>query len=276
MTATFPLFPRLPPELRNKIWHAALPHSMRPGLLPYRTGCWRPRWLLSSEAGFDPVNAENNLALEFCYSLLDKARIRVPMASANADARGIAIAWAQEQSSHICCSLEGDHLVFLRSFDPDLDVVYVSPRQWEHFLSEPIDRGFEPDLVGKNIDVRPGLERIGLSEALIPDAKDSLSELFDYYYDLRTLYIIMDAPSDLYLSSTENEATHGLIWELDSLQRVASWTGSDWEFHFACEDGQDDGKVRGLTEIASGGLREGLLGMSVKTFEIHIAVAVRN
>ncbi|KAI1737890.1 hypothetical protein F4680DRAFT_427348 [Xylaria scruposa] len=167
MTATFPRFSRLPPESRNTIWHAALPHSMRPGFFPYRAGCWCPRWLLPSEAGYNPVNAENNLKFEFRYSLLNKARVHVPMAFANADARGIAIAWAHEQSSNVCYSFEEDHRGFFGSFDPALDVVYVAPHQWDHFLSEPLKRQFEPDLVGKILDVRSGFERIGVSEALL-------------------------------------------------------------------------------------------------------------
>ncbi|TRX98070.1 hypothetical protein FHL15_001280 [Xylaria flabelliformis] len=276
MTATFPLFPKLPPELRNTIWHAALPHSMRPGLFPYRAGCWCPRWLLPSEAGYDPINAENNLAFEVRYSLLNKARVHVPMAFVNTDARGIAIAWTREQSSQVCYSSEGDHRGFFRSFDPDLDVVYVAPHQWDRFLSEPLNRQFESDLVGKFVDVRSGFERIGVSEALLRDAEHSLSELFDWYFGLQTLYIIMDAPSDLDLDSMENDTIQGLIWELDRSQRVASWTGSDWEFYHTFDDGQGDSRLRESIELASSGLREGLLGMNIKTFEIHITIAVRN
>ena len=41
-TSTFHYFPRLPPELRDLIWQAALPDEVEPALLAYKKGRWVP------------------------------------------------------------------------------------------------------------------------------------------------------------------------------------------------------------------------------------------
>ncbi|KAI1169997.1 hypothetical protein F4777DRAFT_570906 [Nemania sp. FL0916] len=287
MSAAFPLFPRLPPELRDEIWHAALPHTVRPALIPYRVGWWQPRWLSPLEPGFDSENPENNIALEVCHNAVDQTRVPMALALANARARDIAIAWAQKPSSPVSCSQEGGRLVFFHTFDPDRDIIYVPIHQWGRFVIEPHNRMYQTDLLGHVVDIRPGLARIAVSADLLRKVRNSVSELFDHYYSVRKLYIVMNVPERINRRFTEYPEQR-LLCELKHSKRVAVWADKNWEISYAGEDellddetrdiGEnelDHSQVRKLLELVTSGLREGLLSMYVESFEIHICTTAK-
>lgn len=73
-SSTFPQFQNLPSELRNQIWHDALPENDKPVLCPWKKGCWYPRRLQKSHEGWDP-NEGLNLHLEFRHGLLDHVQV---------------------------------------------------------------------------------------------------------------------------------------------------------------------------------------------------------
>ncbi|XXG98226.1 hypothetical protein Hte_004548 [Hypoxylon texense] len=236
-------------------------------------GCWCPRWLSISEEGFDPERSENNLILEFRHSLLGEARIDVPIALVNTEAQGIAITWAQERSPPIRTHGYGHQLVFIRAFDPDRDTVYVGPCQWDDLLREPFDRLFAPDLDGRAVDIHPGLVRIAMPESLVRDVATTLSELFDHYYDLRLLYIVVDAPPNLSLQAAHDAIAKQRHCQCESSHRVALWTSGYWEFDFANARGDSD-RLRRLVESAAQGLRKGLIEMSIHNFGIYFVSVV--
>ncbi|KAI1776394.1 hypothetical protein F4818DRAFT_379344 [Hypoxylon cercidicola] len=270
--STFFLFLNLPTELRDQIWHDALDHDVGLALYAYKKGCWCPRWLSTFEEQFDPEHPEYNLCFEFRYSLLHEARMEVPVAFVNREAQDNAITWAQKQSPRIRTCLDGHQLVFLRAFNPDRDAVYVAPDQWLDLIREPTERMFASDMLNRPIDLRHGRIRIAMPESLVRDKAAELSELVHSYYHPIMLYIVVDTPPNLGLLTTPNGTTQRLC-ECRSSHRVALWTsGGDWEFDFT--DGRCGGnEFRELVELASQGLREGLVTMMVPEFEIH-AVSV--
>ncbi|KAI1270300.1 hypothetical protein F5Y18DRAFT_367858 [Xylariaceae sp. FL1019] len=272
--ALFPRFSSLPPELRNKIWHHALREDVQLAMYPYEDGCWVPRYLSQSDPEYDQMNPAANLAFEFRFDLLAEAKIDVPMAFANTEAHGIAVTWALEHGLHVCGRGDGHGLGFLRAFDPDRDALYVTPSNWNDMLQEPVDRLFAPDLVGREIDHRPTLKRIAMPESLIRTRSSELLELFNDYYDLRTLYIVLDAPPDSGSSPRGNLSSHHHLLECGNLSKVASWTFDyEWAYDFTQISYGDE--LRTLVDRACRGLREGLIMMSVRDFEIYSVSVVR-
>ncbi|KAI0157859.1 hypothetical protein GGR52DRAFT_564394 [Hypoxylon sp. FL1284] len=285
--STFPLFPKLPPELRDKIWQHALDRGAELALYRYREGCWRPRWLSASDEGFDPVRTDYNLVFEFGYDQLDEARMDVPIAFANSEAQGNAISWAQHRYPLVRTFTDRHVPVFLRVFDPDRDALYVSPDQFDTLLQEPLTRGFAPDMVGRSTDIRPNIVRMAIPESLVqlvatPFVEDSevlhapsgLLELFDYYYDLRTLYIVMGKPPDFSLPLTSNLTTGQKFRGCEKSHKVAVWIDGRWEFDFT--QGEYSGEFQSLVKLAGQELGKGLVGMSIREFEIHAVSVARN
>ena len=121
MAAEFPLFSRLPAELRNQIWHDTLPANIGQLLYFYRQGCWGPRRLTEVDEGYHAENNELNLNYEFRYQLLDPVRIDIPIFLVNREAHSIALAWIHGQGLKLRC--HKDELIFVRHFDPSSDTL---------------------------------------------------------------------------------------------------------------------------------------------------------
>lgn len=97
MAATFHPFPRLPFELRDQIWHDALPDDSGPTLYFYRgSGHWRPYRLPESDPGYRP--GQDDMGLNFDTDLMDEDnQFQVPLAFVNREARTAALKWVDKQ-----------------------------------------------------------------------------------------------------------------------------------------------------------------------------------
>ena len=166
-SSTFPLFSRLPPELRNQIWCNAVPDKIGPALYFYREGCWCPRLLSKSDKEYGPEYDENILIFEFCYDLLDDAQFEVPLAFVNREARGIALAWVRKQGIELRSYENRHYPIFVRPFDPMRDALYVVLDKWFDFLCEPDNWRFQPDLFEQLVDLKSDLTRIAVPESLL-------------------------------------------------------------------------------------------------------------
>ncbi|KAI0388272.1 hypothetical protein F5Y17DRAFT_453448 [Xylariaceae sp. FL0594] len=229
--SAFPLFSKLPPELRNQIWQEALPRDdeVPPALFFYKKGCWAVRTLTEGDDGYIPGQPENNIACEFRHDKLDLARIELPLVEVNREARSIAFAWARDKGYSIR-NVE-DRPVILRPFDPARDVIYISPSRWTTFLNEPGDRLFEPDLVGRNAKIRAHLGRIAVPESFISGGDTfSASDWDDTYPDVRSLYIVIDPSQELDREAcgTGSKSTRiPSYWRLQTIAADASHHGVD-------------------------------------------------
>ncbi|KAI0977640.1 hypothetical protein F4678DRAFT_477670 [Xylaria arbuscula] len=265
---TFHLFPKLPPELRNKIWHYALPSDLGPALYTYKKGCWRGRDLLPSEASYDPVNLDQNLVVKYRHDLLDEARINVPLAFVNSEAHGIALQWAEAQHPRVRTCIEERQFVFLRRFIPDRDALFV--RDWDAIFLDAADAMFAPELLDRFMTVWPGIMRIAVTKPLLQARHDCLSDLFyDNWHSVRALYISVDMPQEQHISTENSAGMHKLLLECENLHEVALWTGSDWDFDLSYPPwGGND--ARQLVELAGQGLRAGLEEWNVSEFKIFL------
>lgn len=94
------------------------------------------------------------------------------------------------------------------------DALYVALDKWYDFLCEPNDRRFEPDLFEQLVGFKSDLTRIAVPEALLPSNVTLLSEMFQYFFNLKVLFIIVDAQPDL--QSADNDVKVQRRWEFES------------------------------------------------------------
>ena len=236
---TFPHFSDLPAEIRNQIWRNALPYQTGPALHFYKPGCWCPRQLTESDQRWDP-NDELNLDLEFRYDLLDHPHIKIPLVFVNHEARAIALAWVREQGIethfHDDSKQQQKRLdFFVRPFNPMYDAVYVASDQWNEFMFSSFERSSEPDLLDKTVDVRPNITHLAVPETLLLRRDDGaggdpFSELFEYYWWVRVLFVVLG----------DARPEPGRLWELDESTtygvRAIVWDAERGRFEYSTKD----------------------------------------
>lgn len=171
-TQTFHPFPRLPPELRLQIWRDALPEKDSPAFTPYQSSGWTP--IPASEN----ANA-NNLIMEweYHYESLDQIRVKIPLADVNHEARDVAIEWARKQGIKVVFHDYRQCLVFLRTFDPMHDVIWISGGAFELFTNE-CWGVHTPDSSPANVSVPLKIGQFALSESVVMD-RQSLNSLYN-------------------------------------------------------------------------------------------------
>ena len=272
-SSTFPYFSSLPAELRNRIWHDALPDKDGPALSFYKKGCWCPRRLSKFDEGYD-ADDKCNLEFEFRHDLVDHIQVEVPLVFVNREARGIALAWVREWGIEICFRKDRQCHVFVRPFDPVYDALYIAFDKWNDFCCEPYDRLFQSDLFGQIVNVTgPDLTRIAVPEALLRSEVATLSEIFEWFFRLAVIFIIVDAQPHLQL---ENDNMVHRRRELESTQgRAFFW--KDDRGGFDLGDGEyigDEALYRRIEE-ANKGLGERLAEYHIRSFEIRPVFAVR-
>lgn len=218
-TASFTLFPDLPPELRTQIWQDALPDVIGPGLYRYKPGCWEPRLLTEGEYGYLPGDDNNNWILEFRHDRLGGARLNIALVSVNREARDIALDWAAKQDVEI--RQVGDSQVLIRPFDPERDCMYVSPDDWYGFQIEEIELPWDLgwDRLDRNFEIRCHVTRIAVPEAIFKD-KDAtwrgLDALVEGFSSVQALIVVSGRLSDM--PSPGSDEGPPLHCEIDILQ----------------------------------------------------------
>lgn len=273
-SSTFASFSSLPRELRDQVWRDALPDKVGPALCFYRKGCWCPRRLSTSDEGYDPENDENNLNFEFRHDLLDDIQFEIPLVSVNREARGIALTWVREQGIEIRPRGDRQYPVLVRPFDPMRDALYIALDKWDDFLCEPDDRQFQPDLFELLVDIKSDLTRIAVPEALLRSEVATLPEMFRNFFNLKVLFIIVDAQPDL--QSADNDVKVQRRWEFESTQGGAFfWDDDRGCFDLGNSEYIGDEAVYRLIEKANKGLGEGLAENHIRSFEIRPVFAVR-
>ncbi|KAJ3573718.1 hypothetical protein NPX13_g4602 [Xylaria arbuscula] len=187
---TFHLFPKLPPELRNKIWHNALPNDLKLGFYTYKKGLW-------------------------------------PFV--NREAHGIALHWAEAQNPQVRTCIEEGQLVFLRRFIPNRDALFVRDWDAifrdaadEMFAPELLDQLMT---VWPGV-MKIAMTKL-LLQARHADLSDLFHE---NWHSVRALCILVDMPQEQDISTENTAGMHKPLLECESIYRVALWTGSDWDF----------------------------------------------
>ncbi|KAI1455277.1 hypothetical protein F4805DRAFT_459840 [Annulohypoxylon moriforme] len=265
-----PFFSNLPPELRDQIWHDALPSEFGPALFIYRKGFWRPRRLTESDEGFDPSNDEHNLNFEFRYDLLDDVQFELPLAFVNREARSIALEWVREQGIKMRPRGNKKYPLFQRPFDTARDALFVPLEKWDEFRCEPDDRLWEPDLYGQLVSIETDPTRIAIPEALFGKEDTLISEMFRYFYHMEVLLVIVgEQPTPLPVDETQR-------WEFESVPGGAFFWDSEngWAENEDAENTAEDNPHR-LTDAIMQELDDALPQNDITNFEIRHVITVR-
>ncbi|KAM3509918.1 hypothetical protein MY11210_006108 [Beauveria gryllotalpidicola] len=265
MTVSFTVFAALAPELRNKIWHAALPDDVRPSLFFYRNiGCWCARRLKVSDPGYIPEAGE--MAMDFRTDLLGSDnRFQMPLVSVNREARSIALDWLDKHGFDTK-NLHHHHHIMTRPFDCDSDALYISAEKWREFLDEPSNRMRERDLSNRNVEIHPNVTRFAVSESFFTRA-DLLKSLPDIetWMDLRVVFVVVGAQPDIRLTTVR--------WELEGVDGgVFVWDRERQDFHFRRGTGTlvDAAAYKRIGDAARAHLPDGLLKHdNMQTLEIR-------
>ncbi|KAF2148873.1 hypothetical protein K461DRAFT_271468 [Myriangium duriaei CBS 260.36] len=161
-STSFPLFSKLPSELRIQIWRESLPDPVGQCLFKYDAQdshmFWKTR-PISQELDGDLYGGHTAAAvvLEFCHENLRKHEFELPTAYVNHEARAVTLNWARDHGLSI--QPEEEKTVFdlktmdpyyIRSFDPESDILYIDCEDWGDFLYglQEADFTFGNNLVG--------------------------------------------------------------------------------------------------------------------------------
>ncbi|KAL9097658.1 MAG: hypothetical protein Q9163_006314 [Psora crenata] len=215
----------------------------------------------------------NNLDFEFRHDLLDKVQFEVPLVFVNREAHGIALAWVREQGIEIRPRRDRQYPDFVRAFDPIRDALYVALDKWDAFICEPDTRLFLPDLFDTLIDIKSDLTRLAVPEALLRSKAATLPTMFRYFFNLKVLFIIVDAQPDL--QAADNDTKVQRRWELESTQRGAFVWNHHRGFEFGDSEYVGDKALYRLMEKATIGIEDWLADNYIRSFEIRSVFAVR-
>ncbi|KAK7222200.1 hypothetical protein V2G26_010203 [Clonostachys chloroleuca] len=267
-------FSLLPPEIRDQIWHDALPDATRPALFLYQKGCWRPRRLMPGDDDYDHVNEDCNLNMEFDYKLLTPAQYDIPLAFVNREARRHALGWIRAQGLDIRHN-ENRRPSFIRYFDPDRDALYVPTEKWWEFIREPINRQLQPDLEGETIMLKTYVKHLAVSDSLL-QMKASLGGVFEYYFKLEALYVFKEKA--LTAEFSRGSLKRHQVYEYHPLRRgMFVWDVGRSKFHYEEHKSDREEPTHRLIKKAAERLRKELAieaydGFQIQRAKVHARV----
>lgn len=271
----FHLFPKLPPEIRLQIWRDTLPDHLPPALHLYKQGCWGPRHLTSTDAGYESDSADDNLVLELSTEKLGLSCFDIFLAAVSCEAREVAITWAAKQGVEIqvCHRRAGPAIIFQCRFQAKRDVLYVPQDIYFQFCFEPIELPFLLEAFrNRNYTLRNLVRQIAVPGTVLYEERFSgLLNLAPY---LEVLYIIMGPQPDFVHSLPDKDVPwrHELAEDLRGAKRL-TWNSIARGWHLrnggeAQEKG--DGELNRRLLRAADDLREELLGPYMRDFQIFV------
>ncbi|KAF2655620.1 hypothetical protein K491DRAFT_598475 [Lophiostoma macrostomum CBS 122681] len=279
---TFSHFTSLPAELRNQIWRDTLPARIGHGLYPYRKGCICPRWLTPDDLDYYAPDPENNLTIEFRgrgLGLAEFGGTGVKLWGVCREARSIALGWVREVGIGVRTSTKMKTPrppLFLKAFDAQRDTVYVPEDQWETFICEPLERAFEPDMVGQSHSVGGRLvQSVAVPVALLKRyGSDLATEMLDMQCDLREVLVVLGEGPDWGKQDGGERVLPRWEYE-DARQGKYVWNYTRKMFlldaKYLSRSVRKDWFPRDVNE----GMRLELERADVKSFEVRAVVAVR-
>ncbi|KAI1643029.1 uncharacterized protein F4817DRAFT_368828 [Daldinia loculata] len=259
---TFFLFPELTPELRHQILHETLPKHTGPSLFFFKEGCWR----LEPES---LVPETGDVEMCFHHDLLDDdVQFDVPLFYVSREARITALYWFHEHGIKIKPRDNGQH-IFARSFNPQLDALYVTPDRWNAFY-----QGGSNDMEGEPFVVKSEPERLAVSLDffLRPIVIDTLPEAMRWYNKATELLLVI---------GKEPDQRRGLgQWELHiSQDGVSIWNrhSGDFEFRGTGENNIENkasyDNVRDA--LSNEALLKRFVEIDIQTLEVRLALTIR-
>ncbi|RAH72178.1 2EXR domain-containing protein [Aspergillus aculeatinus CBS 121060] len=139
--SSFRKFPKLPAELRLKIWEEALPELIEQPLYFYSQ---RQR---QTTHAYDTLAAVVPQSIDVQHGQVRPRTVELPHLFVNWEARGTALCWVGKQDAETLSSWmrpkqspshhhHHHHHILVRPFSPETDTLYVSAELWDGFIQE--------------------------------------------------------------------------------------------------------------------------------------------
>ncbi|KAI1061126.1 hypothetical protein LB506_011742 [Fusarium annulatum] len=260
----FTLFPRLPPELRDKIWYHALSEPRQPGICQWKPGCWILKYLTAEDHDWSD-NDPNNIRLEFRTDKLGTP-VHIPIVDVNQEARRVALAWARD--NNIRKRYKNGKYDFRRRMDNDRDTVYFASNMIDAAEIEAIYRGFQPDLIEKNHTVATYITSLAIPARFLRTS-DWTPDTWEWHENLEKIYVIVGKQPD-----------RKGQWEIDMTRGTSLfWTRETGKF--IPQSGADEFCSTGLLKtIMEDNMELGVAlsrcqGPRRESFEIRLCSAIR-
>ncbi|KAH0497227.1 hypothetical protein TgHK011_004547 [Trichoderma gracile] len=162
----------------------------------YREGYWGPRNLPRAK----PRRRRNRrrgtsqkpIRFGFHHENLTSVHIDIPIASANREARSIALNWVRKHGFRVHYDENRECFVFVHRFDPERDALFVATEQWHTFCNEAHNRLAKPDLAGFVVSNTTEITQIAVPHVTIWRDNTGLADIFHWYPRLRAIYIVWD------------------------------------------------------------------------------------
>lgn len=271
----FHLFPKLPPEIRLQIWRDTLPDKLPPALHLYKPGCWGPRHLTSSDAGYESDSADDNFVLELATQKLGLACFDIFLTAVTCEARQVAIEWAAKQGVEIqICRQRGSSAVkFKCQFQVERDVLYVPQDLYFQFCFEPVELPFLLEAFrNRNYSIRNLTRQVAVPGTVLYEER--FTGLLDVMPCLQVLYIIMGPQPDFghSLPGSDVPWRREMAEDLRGAKRL-TWNSiaRGWHLRNGGEaQAKGDVELNRRLLVAAENLREYLLGPYMRNFQICV------
>ncbi|VUC35014.1 unnamed protein product [Clonostachys rosea] len=261
----FPLFSKLPLELREQIWYEALPSAGAPALYFYRKWCLGP----GSTTSDDELESDHTTAHP-AYATPRNVQLDAPSLSlVSHEARRTLVRWMRDHRAVNRGCRGGQNQIFVRDFDSSLDIVCVPSNKWLEFLVELFDRRFLPNRMQVTVESMD-IKNLALSHILLDHDLSQILAVNDILSQIEVLIVVLNMPV----------SAQGLLTPLDDSWRLKPISG--WELHwnpqtfnFEPENHRHvcSQKDRELFEAAVTGIQKTLInvGKSITQLEIRAA-----
>lgn len=187
--SAFPLFQKLPKELRTAIWKAALLSPLGPALLPFIEG-----------HGHMPQTQEelgpDNLYWIWDHKHLPDRIISASLAAVNTEARTIMLDWLRKQPVTLRPRGPITQPTYLGGFNPSIDAIYLPQSRLKDFYDD--CRGPYGNLITRQT-ISSSLRHLAIPVTMLRDylAMQGLFVSFcDVHIGLGSLLIVMNPPTE--------------------------------------------------------------------------------
>jgi hypothetical protein len=244
---SFPKFSALAGELRNQIWHDALPTTdvLEPALTFFKPGCWR--W----------QGAQPDLEFVFRHEWLE-IHVEVPMAFANREARSVALSRIRKLGLVTKSRSGGQYPVFVRKFNPEEDAIYVSPGQLDDVIMDAHKPQYDPWVEGRQWGTFSEYRKLAMSEASFLTtpyvegieegihAMEGIAELLQHACSVTEVLVVVDAPADLESAGDRDKEVKPLWKFIDAPGDAFFWHRSTRRFEICQAESVGDGVVAAI------------------------------
>lgn len=271
-STAFHHFKELPTELRCLIWTHALPAiDPEPHTFSYRPGLWRKKHLTAADGACNPDGPLE--CVMFDYQMLKRRPVEVQVADISREARQVTLLWVRKHGLELCPTYNG-RKAFLKSFDPEIDGLFVETSLWDEFFkgSELLHGG--PDIREPRILLLPYITRLFVADELFEQAIDEFITALTYFHTLTAFYVLLTRsryiPRGMFrmlrLSDLIPIEGRRLTWHLEH---------EEFRLHGSEESGSDDDLFAILSSVADKLTAKFIEGRKQK-FEMATAMPYRH